>query len=106
MVSTRSASSYRRPVSGSFETQTRPARQTSRSPTARAALPPSSVIGTGCNDLRGEMSTHDSNQEQQKRLAAQKSLEYIEDGMLFGLGTGSTIAHLIPMLGERVAAGL
>jgi ribose 5-phosphate isomerase A len=52
------------------------------------------------------MSTHDSIQEQQKRLAAAKSLEYIEDGMLFGLGTGSTIAHLIPMLGERVRAGL
>src|SRR6185369_4562516 len=94
------------PASGSCETPTRPARRTLRSPTALAALPPSSATGTGCNDLRGEMSTHDSTQEQQKRLAAAKSLEYIEDGMLFGLGTGSTIAHLIPMLGERVAAGL
>lgn len=52
------------------------------------------------------MTQHTPDREGEKRLAAAKSLEYIEDGMLFGLGTGSTIAHLIPMLGERVAAGL
>ncbi len=52
------------------------------------------------------MSVHDPHQENLKRIAAERSLEFIEDGMLFGLGTGSTIAHLIPMLGERVRAGL
>jgi ribose 5-phosphate isomerase A len=52
------------------------------------------------------MTQNTPDREGEKRLAAAKSLEYIEDGMLFGLGTGSTIAHLIPMLGERVRAGL
>jgi ribose 5-phosphate isomerase A len=52
------------------------------------------------------LTQHTPDREDEKRLAAAKSLELIEDGMLFGLGTGSTIAHLIPMLGERVAGGL
>jgi ribose 5-phosphate isomerase A len=52
------------------------------------------------------MTAHDDRQEQLKKVAAERSLELIEDGMLFGLGTGSTIAHLIPMLGARVAEGL
>jgi ribose 5-phosphate isomerase A len=52
------------------------------------------------------VSTQESPQDRLKKLAAERSLQYVEDGMLFGLGTGSTIAFLIPMLGERVAKGL
>ncbi len=41
-----------------------------------------------------------------KRLAAERSLDYVEDGMVLGLGTGSTAAHLVRLLGERVGDGL
>lgn len=41
-----------------------------------------------------------------KRAAAQAAVELVEDGMLVGLGTGSTAALFIDLLGERVRAGL
>jgi ribose 5-phosphate isomerase A len=44
--------------------------------------------------------------EEQKMAAARASLEYIHDGMLVGLGTGSTSECFIRLLGERVKAGL
>ena len=42
----------------------------------------------------------------EKKAAAAKSLDWIEDGMLVGLGSGSTAAHMIRGLGEKVAKGL
>ena len=41
-----------------------------------------------------------------KELAAKKSLDFIEDGMVVGLGTGSTATCFIELLGERVKRGL
>lgn len=41
-----------------------------------------------------------------KRLAAEAAVAEVEDGMLVGLGTGSTAAHAIAAIGRRVAAGL
>lgn len=41
-----------------------------------------------------------------KRRAAAKALEFITPGMRLGLGTGTTAAHFIALLGERVAQGL
>lgn len=41
-----------------------------------------------------------------KRLAAEAALGEVRDGMLVGLGTGSTVAFLIAALGERVRDGL
>lgn len=41
-----------------------------------------------------------------KRLAAEKAVEYIKDGMIVGLGTGSTAYFAIKKLGERVKKGL
>jgi len=41
-----------------------------------------------------------------KRAAAEAALEMVTDGMLLGLGTGSTAALFIDALGARVAAGL
>jgi ribose 5-phosphate isomerase A len=38
--------------------------------------------------------------------AAQAAIEYIKDGMIVGLGTGSTSAHFVRLLGERVQQGL
>jgi ribose 5-phosphate isomerase A len=41
-----------------------------------------------------------------KRQAAAVALSYVEDGMRIGLGSGSTAAHFVRLLGERVARGL
>lgn len=41
-----------------------------------------------------------------KRQAAARALTYVEDGMKLGLGTGSTAAHFVDLLGAKVAAGL
>jgi ribose 5-phosphate isomerase A len=41
-----------------------------------------------------------------KLAAALRALEEVEDGMLLGLGTGSTAAYFINALGERVDGGL
>ncbi len=45
-------------------------------------------------------------QDEQKKAAAQKALDYVEDGMHLGLGTGSTAAMFVDMLGARVREGL
>jgi ribose 5-phosphate isomerase A len=39
--------------------------------------------------------------EEEKRLAAEAAAELVEDGMLIGLGTGSTVAHFLPALAAR-----
>ncbi|QSF47101.1 ribose-5-phosphate isomerase RpiA [Paenibacillus tianjinensis] len=41
-----------------------------------------------------------------KQLAAEKAVEYVQDGMKVGLGTGSTAYWAIRKLGERVQQGL
>ncbi|MEK3877295.1 MULTISPECIES: ribose-5-phosphate isomerase RpiA [unclassified Paenibacillus] len=41
-----------------------------------------------------------------KQLAAEKAVEYVQDGMKVGLGTGSTAYWAIRKLGERVSEGL
>jgi ribose 5-phosphate isomerase A len=41
-----------------------------------------------------------------KRLAAARALELVRDGMRLGLGTGSTAAHFVALLGAQVAQGL
>lgn len=38
--------------------------------------------------------------------AAAAALDFVEDGMTLGLGTGSTAAHFVRLLGERVKKGL
>jgi ribose 5-phosphate isomerase A len=40
-----------------------------------------------------------------KRAAAERALEWVESGMRLGLGTGSTVAHFLDVLGERIRAG-
>ncbi|MCU1305434.1 MAG: Ribose 5-phosphate isomerase [Acidobacteriaceae bacterium] len=44
--------------------------------------------------------------DQEKELAARASLEFVRDGDVVGLGTGSTAAYAVRFLGERVRAGL
>ena len=40
-----------------------------------------------------------------KRAAAARALESVREGMVLGLGTGSTIRYFLDLLGERVRAG-
>jgi ribose 5-phosphate isomerase A len=47
-----------------------------------------------------------SNLDLLKQQAALKSVDYVHDGMVIGLGTGSTANHVIAALGERVKKGL
>ncbi len=39
--------------------------------------------------------------EREKRLAAEAAAQLVEDGMIVGLGTGSTVAFLLPALAVR-----
>ncbi|HEX6000068.1 MAG TPA: ribose-5-phosphate isomerase RpiA [Hyphomicrobiaceae bacterium] len=41
-----------------------------------------------------------------KRQAAERAIALVEDGMTLGLGTGSTAAHFVDLLGQRVRDGL
>jgi ribose 5-phosphate isomerase A len=45
-------------------------------------------------------------QDEAKRMAARRALEFVEDGMLLGLGSGTTSAMFIQELGARVKQGL
>lgn len=44
--------------------------------------------------------------DSEKQLAAEAALAYVEDGMVLGLGSGSTSLLFVRMLGGRVKAGL
>jgi ribose 5-phosphate isomerase A len=44
--------------------------------------------------------------DQEKEAAARASLRFVKDGQVVGLGTGSTAAHFIQLLGEEVKKGL
>lgn len=43
--------------------------------------------------------------ERAKKASAKRALRYVEDGMRVGLGTGSTAAWLVKLLGERQREG-
>ncbi len=45
------------------------------------------------------------NKDAGKRRAAEEAIKYVERGMTLGLGTGSTAAHFVDLVGERMAQG-
>ena len=47
-----------------------------------------------------------SDADAKKRAAAERAVALVEDGMTLGLGTGSTAAWFVRLLGERVRQGL
>jgi ribose 5-phosphate isomerase A len=47
-----------------------------------------------------------SDADAEKRLAAEAAAELVEDGMTVGLGTGSTVAHLLPAIARRDLKGI
>jgi ribose 5-phosphate isomerase A len=46
-----------------------------------------------------------SDRDELKRAAAEVALSYVRSGMALGLGTGSTVRHLLDLLGEAVRSG-
>ena len=46
------------------------------------------------------------NSDEMKVKAAQKAMDYVQDGMKLGLGTGSTAAKFVDLVGAAVADGL
>jgi ribose 5-phosphate isomerase A len=44
--------------------------------------------------------------DNEKETAARASLPFVQEGNIVGLGTGSTAAHAVRLLGDRVRAGL
>jgi ribose 5-phosphate isomerase A len=47
-----------------------------------------------------------SGADTEKRIAAEAAAELVEDGMTVGLGTGSTVAHLLPAIVRRGVSGI
>jgi ribose 5-phosphate isomerase A len=47
-----------------------------------------------------------SDADGEKRAAAEAAAELVEDGMTVGLGTGSTVAHLLPAIAARGLSGI
>jgi len=45
-------------------------------------------------------------QDALKKLAANAAVEYVKDGQIVGLGTGSTVRHVVAKLAERIKKGL
>lgn len=54
----------------------------------------------------GRVTIASMTQDEAKLLAAKRAVDFIEDGMAVGLGTGSTATLFIKELGRRVAGGL
>jgi ribose 5-phosphate isomerase A len=44
--------------------------------------------------------------DDEKRIAAEAAALLVEDGMTIGLGTGSTVAHLLPAIAARGLSGI
>ena len=51
-------------------------------------------------------SDNEKSSDDEKQRAAAAALDYVEPGMKLGLGTGSTAARFVALLGEKVALGL
>ncbi len=47
-----------------------------------------------------------SGADEEKRIAAEAAAELVEDGMTVGLGTGSTVAFLLPAIAARGLSGI
>lgn len=52
------------------------------------------------------MAEQNSAQNTWKQMAGTASVQFIEDGMVIGLGTGSTATYMVQALAQRIAKGL
>jgi len=46
-----------------------------------------------------------NNLENAKKIAAEKALDFVENGMVLGLGTGSTVKYFLEALGREIKGG-
>src|SRR5262245_45801519 len=58
----------------------------------------------GRTSVRGAVA--EVNLDAEKKLAAEAAAELVADGMKLGLGTGTTVAHLLPAIAARQLEGL
>ena len=49
---------------------------------------------------------HQSDQLSEKQMVGEEAAKYIEDGMVIGIGTGTTAAYMIHALAQRLRRGL
>ena len=49
---------------------------------------------------------HSSDQLREKQMAGEEAVKYIENGMVIGIGTGTTAAYMIQALAQRLRHGL
>ena len=64
------------------------------------------MASTGAAGRRRPPLSEEGSAEAEKRAAAEAAAQLVEDGMRVGLGTGSTVAHLLPALAARGLDGL
>ena len=64
------------------------------------------LLGAACDGGTARTTMSGSDLESFKKAAALAAVDYVKDGMVVGLGTGSTAKHLVMALGEKVKAGL
>jgi ribose 5-phosphate isomerase A len=57
-------------------------------------------------DQWSKIMQHESQQDAWKRMAGEEAVNYIEPGMVIGIGTGSTAAFMIHELARRLREGL
>ncbi|XP_074304908.1 putative ribose-5-phosphate isomerase 2 [Silene latifolia] len=55
--------------------------------------------------MNGSSSPGILTQDELKKIAAYKAVEYVESGMVIGLGTGSTAKHAVARIGELLRLG-
>src|SRR5215472_15130575 len=55
---------------------------------------------------RNNTMQNETTQDQWKRIAGEAAVEFIEPGMLIGIGSGSTASYMIQALARHIQAGL
>jgi len=56
--------------------------------------------------VRGRLTKNTMSNDHEKEAAARASLQFVKEGQVVGLGSGSTATHFIKLLGEKVRKGL
>ncbi|KAG0521315.1 hypothetical protein BDA96_08G149900 [Sorghum bicolor] len=62
-------------------------------------------MGSAAADASPPPPSGNLTQDELKRVAAHRAVEFVEPGMTLGLGTGSTAAHALDRLGDLLRAG-
>lgn len=69
----------------------------------RTSAPPN--LRTPCSTAIRALSSPTLTQDDLKKLAADKAVDYVRSGMVLGLGTGSTAAFVVSKIGELFNSG-